>query len=386
MNDSKTDPIPPAATKNKLLFRFWKYLPALFLVLLLVLIAGLSLLVKERKATLEEEKKAAHVSQKKLVNAVLLEVRPRPMADTINLPGTIEPWTRLELMAKVSGAIVEIKVREGDSVRAGQVLARIEPDEYRIALDAARAAHTLAQSDYERSRAMHTTKVVPVAKLDAAAAQLRSTRAEMERAELQLARCAITAPMDAVIKRLDAKVGLYLNVGDPLAELLAIDRVKAVIGIPESDIDAVRRVDTVTMRIQALGNREVVGQRLFVAPAPESTAHLFRFETAIDNPDHAILPGMFFRAQLVKRRIDNALAVPLYAIVNRDNEQFVFVAENDKVRKQPVKLGVIQQWQVEITEGLLPGDRILIEGHREVEDGQPIKVIRTLTEQDTLLP
>ena len=62
------------------------------------------------------------------------------------------------------------------------------------------------------------------------------------------------------------------------------------------------------------------------------------------------------------------------------------MAEGGTVRRQPVKLGVIQQWQVEVTEGLHPGDRILIEGHREVEDGQPIKVIRMVTDPDTLLP
>nr|WP_321465715.1 efflux RND transporter periplasmic adaptor subunit [uncultured Desulfobulbus sp.] len=385
MNESPNHPrLPPASGARAYLL--WKHLPSLVLIGLLASIAGLSLVVKERKAGLEAAKKSAHVSAKKLVNAVLLDLQPRPMADVINLPGTIEPWTRLELMAKVSGAIAEIKVREGDRVSAGQVLARIEPDEYRIALDAARAAYSLAQSDYERSRAMHKTNVVPMAKLDAAAAQLRSTRAEMERAELQLARCTITAPMDAVIKRLEAKVGLYLSVGDPLAELLAIDRVKAVIGIPESDIDAVRRIETVALNLKALGNREVIGTKLFVSPAPENTAHLFRFEAAIDNPDHAILPGMFFRARLVKRHIDQALAVPLYAVVSRNNEQFVYLAEGEKVRKQPVKLGVIQQWQVEVTQGLHPGDRILIEGQREVEDGQPIKVIRVITDPDKLLP
>lgn len=371
---------------GRLALLFWKHLPRLLLVLLLLLISGLFLVVKERGSVLEEQKKAAHVSDKKLVNAVLLEPRPRPMADAINLPGTIEPWTRLELMAKVSGAIVEVRVREGDRVTTGQVLARIEPDTYRIGLDAARAAHALAQSDYDRSRAMHRTKVVPVAELEAAAAKMRATRAEMEQAELQLARCTITAPMDAVIKRLDAKIGLYLNVGDPLAELLAIDRVKAVIGIPESDIDAVRRIELVPLTLQALGNREVIGRRLFVAPAPDSTAHLFRFEAALDNPDHAVLPGMFFRARLVKRQIEQALAVPLYAIVSRDNEQFVFVADGKTARKQPVKLGVIEKWQVQITEGLRPGDKILIEGHREVEDGQPIKVIRVVTDPDKLLP
>jgi membrane fusion protein, multidrug efflux system len=152
--------------------------------------------------------------------------------------------------------------------------------------------------------------------------------------------------VDCVIKRLDAKVGLYLSVGDPLAELLQIDRVKAVVGIPESDVDAVRRLDQVDLTIQALADRQLVGRRHYLAPSPDAGAYLFRLELALENPGHEILPGMFFRARLVKKRFPQALAVPLYAIISRGDEQYVFVAEGEIVRKQPVRLGVIEKWEV----------------------------------------
>lgn len=375
------DPVlPPSSRKGRLLYFVWKHLPwfvILGLVGLIFLLAGFVVGKKER---LEEARRAAHVEQKKQVNAVLLAVHPRPIEDVINLPGTIEPWTRLELLAKVSGAITEVKVREGDAVKTGQVLAQIDADDYRVALDAARAAHALAKADYERGRTMHQTKVIPVANLESLAARLQTAGAELERAQLQLARCAITAPMDCVIKRLDAKVGLYLSVGDPLAELLQIDRVKAVVGIPESDVDAVRRLDQVDLTIQALADRQLVGRRHYLAPSPDAGAFLFRLELALENPGHEILPGMFFRARLVKKRFPQALAVPLYAIISRGDEQYVFVAEGEIVRKQPVRLGVIEKWEVQITEGLKAGDRVLLEGQREVEDGQGIKVIKTVSD------
>lgn len=139
--------------------------------------------------------------------------------------------------------------------------------------------------------------------------------------------------MDCVVKRLDAKVGLYLSVGDPLAELLQIDRVKAVVGIPESDIDAVRRLDRVDLSIQALANRQLVGQRHYLAPSPDAGAYLFRLELALDDPDHEVLPGMFFRARLVKQHFPQALVVPLYAIISRGDDRYVFVAEDGTVRK-----------------------------------------------------
>lgn len=366
--------------KARLLRLVWNNLPRVALVGLVVLIFLLMGVVGGKKERLLQEKMAAQVEHKALVNAVLLEVKPRPMEDAINLPGAIEPWTRLELMAKISGTIDAVKVKEGDLVKTGQVLALMEADDYRVAVDAARAAHTLAKADFERGRSMHETKVIPTASLESVAARLQTAAAELERAQLQLSRCTITSPMDGVVKRLDAKVGLYLGVGDPLGELLRIDRVKAVVGIPESDVDAVRRLDQVGLTIRALADRQVTGHKQYLASGPDTGAFLYRMELALDNPGHEILPGMFFRARVIKHRFDEALAVPLYSIISRGDEQYVFVAEGETVRKQRVSLGVIEGWQVQITEGLKPGDRVLLEGQREVEDGQKIKVIKVVAD------
>lgn len=376
--------LPPSSGKGRLLYSLWKHLPRLVLLALVLLIVLLTVVIGGKKERLDEARKAAQAEQHKQVNAVALTVHPRPIEDVINLPGTIEPWTRLELLAKVSGAITEVRVREGDAVKAGQILAQIDADDYRIALEAARAAHTLAKADYERGRTMHQTKVIAVASLESLAARLQTAAAELERAQVQLARCAIKAPMDCVVKRLDAKVGLFLNVGDPLAELLQIDQVKAVVGIPESDVDAVRRLDQVTLTVQALANRQMIGRRHFLAPSPDAGAYLFRLELALDNPGHEVLPGMFFRARLVKQRFPQALIVPLYAIISRGEEQYVFVAEGDTARKQPVRLGVIQQWQVQVVDGLKAGEQVLIEGQREVEDGQALKIIKTVNDPEEI--
>lgn len=372
------DPVPPASTRGRLFFFLWKYLPALTVAALVALTVVLAGLVGAKKERLEAAKRASRAEQPVRVNAVVLALQPVAMEEVLNLPGTVEPWIRLELLAKVSGAIAEVLVREGDAVTAGQVLARIETDDYRVALDAARAAHDLARAEYERGRVMRQTNVISVAGLESLAARQQTAAAELERARLQLDRCTITAPMDGVVKRLDAKVGFFLNVGDPMAELLQIDRVKAVVGIPESDVDAVRRLAQVELTIQALADHRLTGRVHYLAPAPDSGAFLFRLELAVDNPGHRILPGMFFRCRIVKQQFPQALAVPIYAVISRGDEQFVMVAEGEIARKRPVRLGIVEGWQVQVVEGLKAGDRVLVEGHREVEENQPITVIKTL--------
>lgn len=127
------------------------YITSIVLILLAVVF---SMAIKNKSEKLVAAKKAEHVEQKQLVNAILLELHPESIDDKINLPGTVEAWTSLNLLAKISGAVTEVLVQEGDKVLAGQPLAGIEADDYRIARDAADAAYRLALSEYERSQAM----------------------------------------------------------------------------------------------------------------------------------------------------------------------------------------------------------------------------------------
>jgi membrane fusion protein (multidrug efflux system) len=271
-------------------------------------------------------------------------------------------------------------IREGDTIQKGDVLLLVESDDYRIALERARAAYKLAKADYERDKTVYDQGIIPTAELDARETHMQTTKADLDNARLMLERCTVKAPMAGVIRRLDAKIGMFLGVGDPIGVMLQIDQVKAVIGIPESDITAVRKLDTVNVSIKALEDITVTGRRYFVSSSPESAARLYRLELALENPDHAILPGMFVRADIVKQVSENSISIPFYSIISRNNEQYVFVEKDSVVEKRPVKTGIMEGWMVEITEGLKPGENVVVEGHRDVEDGRKVKVVKTITD------
>jgi len=225
---------------------------------------------------------------------------------------------------------------------------------------------------------MRAKGIAPQAEVESLSARFLTAQAALDNAELKLSRCTIKAPVAGVVSRLDAKPGLLLGVADPVAEILQMNRVKAVIGIPESDVSAVRKLDEIQITIQALGDRTLMGQKHFLSPAPESNAHVYRLELAIANSDHSILPGMFVRADVIKKENSQALAVPLYSIISRNEEQYVYLETEGVVRKQPVQIGIMDGWMVEVTKGISHGDRVIIEGHRDVEDGQQVRIVRTL--------
>ena len=262
----------------------------------------------------------------------------------------------------------------------GDILARIDAEDYRIAVERAQAAYNLAKAEYERDKAIFAKGVIPVAELETNKTGMETAKADLDNAELQLSRCTITAPMNGIVSKIDAKVGLQLAVGDPLAEILEIDRLKAVVGIPESDVPAVRGLDSVDIKLQALGDRTITGKVHFLSSSPETVARLFRLELAIDNPNGEILPGMFFRADVVKKTVPDAVVIPFYSVISRNNEQYVFIEKNGVVEKKSVKLGIMEKWLVQVTEGLKAGDSLLVEGHRDVEDKQKVKVVKAASD------
>ncbi len=374
----------PQTARGRILYLIWKNLPRFALLFLILVIITLWFVISGEKTRMAKEKAASQAQNRKAVNTVLLELQPRTIQDALNLPGIIEPWIRLELMAKINGSISEVLVQEGSIVKQGDILARIEPDDYRIALDSAKAMYKLAKGDFERAGKMVQNKTIPVAELEKIESQMYTAKAAMEDAELKLSRCTIIAPMNGVIRRLDAKVGLFLSIGDPIAELLQIDRVKAVVGIPESDVGAIRNIPEMDITIQALDNRQLKGKKYFLASSPETAARLYSLELEVENREDDILPGMFFRAHVVKSIVPDAITIPLYSVITRGDEQFVFVAVDGVVNKQKVELGIIEGWYVQITEGLQAGDKVVIEGHREVEHGQEVNVIQVITEPENL--
>jgi len=380
-------PPEPKTLRGRIAWLLLRNLPGLLFILLL---AGAAWMmygqIKVKKALLEEELRNATAVENPPVNVVTLELRPRRLQDKLNLPGKIEAWTQLQLKGQISGRIEEVLVKEGDAVKKGQLVAKVEAREYQIALNSARASYEQAKASLARSESLRSKGVSTQASLEEQQTRLLLSRAAADDAELRLSRCQITAPMSGLISRLDAKVGLLLSPGDNVAELLELDRVKAAVFIPESDAGAVRRLREVEVEVQALGGERFTAPVSWFASAPETSAFVYRLELELRNPERRLLPGMFVRAEIVKETREAALAVPLYAVISRNDEQFVYVEENGLAKRRAVKTGFLEGWQALVTSGLKAGDKVIIEGHRSVEDGQAVNVVKTAGSIGELLP
>lgn len=371
--------------KIKLLRFVWSTIPWLMVALIVAFLVTMGIRIKEKKADLEEETKAAIKQDVPAVRIITLTLTPRRLVDKINLPAQIDPYEELWVKAEVPGRVIEVLVKEGQMVKKGQILMKLDDRDYRTRLARIEANYKLAKLNHERTKTLVKKKIAATTKLDEIEAQLKDLTAQRNEATVALSRTSITTPLSSFLNEISAKMGDYIGVGDPVAQILEIDTVKAIIGVPESDVAAIFDLNEADIIIEALGKRRVKGNKIFLSRKPRTLSRLFDLELSVPNPDGRILPGMFARVELVKHVYEDAVALPLYAIITQEDERFVFIEKEGRVEKRRVTLGTLIDWQVHITSGLKAGERVVVVGHRLLDDGQAVEVIKNVSNPNEIL-
>ncbi len=374
-----------SSAKTKILRFIWGIIPWLMVGLIVVFIVNMGGRIKEKQTRLEEAKKAAIKKQVPAVKVITLTLKPRQLEDKINLPAQVEPYRDVWVKAEVPGQVVKVFVEEGQTLKKGQVLVKLDDRDYRSRLARIEANYELAKLNHDRTSALVKKKIAAATKLDEIEALLKDLAAQSREARLALSRTRITSPICCLLNELKAKEGDFVSVADPVAQILQLDQVKVTVGVPESDVAAIFDLEEAEVIIEALDKYRVKGRKAFLSRQPRTLARLYDLELIVPNPDRRILPGMFARVELVKRVFNQALAIPLYGVITQGNERFVYIEKNGRAKKRDVKLGALVGWQVHITSGLNAGDRLIVVGHRLLDDGQQVEVIKNVIDPSEIL-
>lgn len=381
MHDGKREK-QPSKLKIRMLRFVWGLIPWVMVAALIVFMVVLGKWLIIKHGRLAEAKNAAMDKEVPAIKVITLTLEPRRLADKINFPAEVEPYEELWIKTEAKGQVVEVAVEEGQDVEKGQLLMKIDDRDYRSRLARIEANHKLAKVELDRMQTLAKKKITAASSLDEAEARFRELDAQAREARLALSRCRITAPISGRINEIKAKLGDVLDVNQAVAQLLQIDKVKVTVGVPESDVAAVFNLKQAELIIEALDDRAVLGKKIFLASKPRTLARLYDLELLVVNPARDILPGMFAKVSLVKRIYDDALAVPLYAVIVQRDDRFVYIEKDGRAERRMVSLGVLVDWQVHVTSGLKPGEHVIVVGHRFLDNGQAVDVIKNVTRAD----
>jgi membrane fusion protein (multidrug efflux system) len=368
------------------LLRFvWGIIPWIIVALIVSFIVNMAGRIIEKKTELDEAKRGGLKKEVPAVRVITLTLEPRRLVDAINLPAQVEAFEEIWVKSEVPGQVVDVRVKEGQMVKRGQALVQLDNRDFRARLDRIEANYSLAKLNYDRTKTLVEKNLAAPTKLDEIEAQLKDLTAQRNEAKLALSRTNIKAPISSLLNELKAKKGDFVGVGDPVAQILEIDTVKVTVGVPESDVASIFDLEEADVIIEALGKRRVKGKVIFLSRQPRTLSRLFDLELKLANPEARILPGMFARVELVKNVYNDALAVPLYAIITQGEERFVFVEKGGRAEKRKVALGTLIGWEVHITSGLKAGEKVIAVGHRLLDDGQEVEVIRNVANPNEIL-
>jgi membrane fusion protein (multidrug efflux system) len=378
MDDLKPTP------KAKALYLLWSSFPWLLVIGVVLFIVLLVLQIQHKGAQLEAEKKAALQQDNVIANVATLHLQPAPFSDKIDLPAEVEPWEDVWVKAEVPGQVVNVVAREGQRVAEGQLLLELDDRDIRSRLDRVKAGQQLAKTNYERMVALAKQNIIATRQLEEADAQLKDLESQLQDAELALKRTHIRAPISCVLNKIKAKRGDFIGVGEPVAEIINLDQVKVIVGVPESDVAAILDLKEANVVFEALNKRQVVGRKVFLSRNTDSTAHLYDLQLAVSNPKGDIFPGMFARVELIKQVFPQALTVPIYAVLTDKDTRYVYLEKNGRAERRDVRLGALVGLEAQIVSGLQPGDKVLVAGQRQVNAGQAVVVIKDFTSFEEL--
>jgi len=301
-------------------------------------------------------------------------VRSGPFVELVRATGRAEADRRAELALAVSGTVLEVFVREGDRVRAGDPLIRLDPRPFGIARDEARARLAKAESDFGLIGLTDSTLTAERLRLIEDRTGVTEARAGLARAELDLEQATLLAPFAGEIASVEAEIGERAPAERALVTLVASRPVRVRAEVLESDFGRLARGAQVTLRFPAFPGEAFTGTVDALDPDIDPDRGTGIAFVELPNEDGRIRPGMYADLTIAGSLHADRLQVPREAVLERDRRLLVFRATDGRAEWQYVETGLETRELVEITSGLAPGDTVLVDGHLTLAHAAPVRV------------
>lgn len=313
---------------------------------------------------------------KEAKSVVAVPVLSKTLDITHHAFGVIKSLHSVSIKPEIEDAkIEEVLLKEGTKVKKGQVILKLNPDTLLLKIKAAEGKYDAAKSAYEREQELFKIGVGAKAKVDETLRDRLAAESEMADAKHALNKIEIKSPIDGYVGTLKWNVGSIVSKNEDLISIHGIDELMVELKMPE-----------------AFYNQVFVGQKLFVSSdnilkkvftttvdsfdiALDNATHTFLVKARIKNEGQLLRPGMFARVKALLSQMEDALMVPEAALVNEDNQTYLFKVENGLAKQSEVEMGQRENDMVHIKEGVKKEDMIITTGGKTLMDGQKVKIM-----------
>lgn len=346
-------------------------------IITVVVIAAIAALLVLPK--LLKEKKASPVAGGNTVASVLsvdgTVIKAVPFDKKLIVTGSIQANESVELKAEVSGKIRKIYFTEGQAVKKGDLLLKIDDDELLAQLDKQKANKKLNEDNEFRQRKLLEKEAISQEEYDNALNRLKTTEADIRLLAAQLAKTSIRAPFNGYIGFRYVSEGAFISSSLVIATLFNLDPAKIEFSIPAKHASRVSVGNKIYFTIES-DTTQYEGLVYAVEPQIEASTRTLKIRAQTPNPDRKMLPGQYVSIQLVLEHLENSIMVPTEAVVPEQDGSKVFIVKNGVAAESRVSPGERTDRTLEILRGVNVGDTVLTSGILQLRAGMKVNVTR----------
>jgi membrane fusion protein (multidrug efflux system) len=326
----------------------------------------------------DSDSKSADAKDEKKDTKVPVEIvvaARRGITSSYSSTAALEARGEAQVVAKTSGVLLKLLAEEGDQVKAGQVLARLDSERPRLEVQRAQAMLAKLESEYKRAKELYDRKLLAADAQERIRFDLDTQRAVFEMAKLELSYTQIVAPIDGVIAQRMVKEGNLIQNSQALFRIVDTNPLEAVLNVPERELAILRAGMPVSLSVDSSPGRTFAGEIARISPVIDPASGTFRVTCEFRDGSGELKPGMFGRIGVVYAQRENALTVSREALIEGDGATAVFVIRDGKARRVPVQLGMLNGGLVEILQGVEEGDQVVTTGKVTLRDGVDVQVL-----------
>ncbi len=301
--------------------------------------------------------------EKNIATVELLEIKDETVSEALELTGDVMPWEKLGLCFKVGGRVKKIYVDEGDKIRAGQLIAELDPTDYDLTRKLAQSQVDALKPHLERARKLRKADAVPESNLEELESRYQAASLQLSQAKNQLSYARLYAPMDGVVLQRMVAAGDMVGNSRPVIALVDLTRVKVILPLAQRHIGQVHEGELVTLTAPGLeGERQ--GKIHTIGLAADPKTRTIPVTVEIDNKDQKLRAGMLASVKLPVGSSQGRY-VP-FDVITRDlrgrPKVLTYLPEEQRLVSREVTVGSIKGDRIEMLSGLNAGDRILYRG------------------------
>ncbi|MEX1183294.1 MAG: efflux RND transporter periplasmic adaptor subunit [Gemmatimonadota bacterium] len=303
------------------------------------------------------------------------------IARQVTVSGIVEPLRTIAVNSQLSGALTRVVVEEGDAVRAGAVLARLDDRELASQLAAAEAAYQVAEAAFQRAEQLRDRRIITLPEYERDRTALSAARAQLDQLRMRIGYATVNAPVSGVIIEKNVETGDVIGNQSHLFTIADVSQIVARVGVSELDVVDLAAGDRVTITLDALPSQQLLGSIRRVFPSGDPTTRLVPVEVVFDQASARLArPGFLARVTFDLATSDNVLLVPVAAVLGGEGSSAVFVIDNETAIRRTVNTGLVSQGRIEIVSGLSEGENVVVTGNNTLRDGMTVRTVPALGE------